>query len=83
MRFEELLAFEAEAVGGFLERDEDAGLDGENWMEAGAATHGHTIVVMTTNVKRKEWSGQHKRRLSILTDDCENLGGRMDKPGLA
>jgi hypothetical protein len=48
-----LFGFEAEAVGGFLKGDEDAGLDGESWMRDGAATHGVTIVVMTTNVKRK------------------------------
>jgi|SRR5580704_8785104 hypothetical protein len=54
MRLEELLAFQAEVVGGFLEGDEDAGFDGESGMRSGAATHAVTIVVMTTNVKRKE-----------------------------
>jgi hypothetical protein len=54
VRFEELFGFEAEGVGRFLEGDEDTGFDGERWMGDGAATHGGTIVVMTTNVKRKE-----------------------------
>jgi hypothetical protein len=57
MRLEELLGFEAEAVGGLLKGDEDTGLDGKSWMGNGAATHGATIVVMTTNVKRKELRG--------------------------
>jgi hypothetical protein len=54
MGLEELFGFEAEGVGCFLEGDEDAGFDRERWMGNGAATHGGTIVVMTTNVKRKE-----------------------------
>jgi hypothetical protein len=54
VRLEELLAFEAEAVRGLLEGDEDSGFDGENRMWSGATTHALTIVVMTTSVKRKE-----------------------------
>ena len=53
MGFEKLLGFEAEGIGGFLERDEDAVFrrkSGAGWR---AATHEHTIIVMTTNVKRK------------------------------
>jgi hypothetical protein len=57
MRLEELLGFQAEVVGSFLEGDEDTGFDGESGMRRGAATHGVTIVVMTTSVKRKEWEG--------------------------
>jgi hypothetical protein len=53
-----LLGFEAEGVGSSLERDEDAGFDWERRMGNGAATHGATIVVMTTNVKRKELGGK-------------------------
>jgi hypothetical protein len=58
VRLEELLAFQAEVVGGFLERDEDTGFDGEGGMGSGAATHGNKIVVITTNVKRKELGGK-------------------------
>ena len=50
---EELLGFEAEGIGGFLEGDEEAVLNGESGMGKSAATHAGTIVVMTTNVKRK------------------------------
>jgi hypothetical protein len=54
MRFEELLGLEAEGVGGLLERNEKAVLDREGGMGGCAATHELKIVVMTTNVKRKE-----------------------------
>lgn len=50
---EELLGFEAKGVGGLLQRNEDASFDGKRWPGCGAGTHGHTIVVMTTNVNRK------------------------------
>jgi hypothetical protein len=52
MGLEELLGFEAQGIGGLLEGDEDGVLQG-NSMGGRAATHGITIVVMTTNVKRK------------------------------
>jgi hypothetical protein len=52
MWFEELLDFESEGVGGLLEGDKDAVLDGEGETRRGA-THGGRIVVMTTNVKRE------------------------------
>jgi hypothetical protein len=55
VRLEELVGFEAEGIGGFLERDENGVLQGKRGMGARAATHGDTIVVMTTNVKRKEF----------------------------
>jgi hypothetical protein len=54
MRFEELLGLEAEGVGGLLERNEEAVLDREGGMRGCASTHKPKIVVMTTNVKRKE-----------------------------
>jgi hypothetical protein len=53
MGLEELLSFEAEGIRGFLEGDEEAVLDGKSGMGNSAATHAGTIVVMTTNVKRK------------------------------
>ena len=53
MGLEELLSFEAEGIGGFLEGDEDAVFQGKRGMGKKAATHGGTIVVMTINVKRK------------------------------
>ena len=53
MGLEELLGFEAEGIGGFLEGDEDAVFQGKKGMGKWAATHADTIVVMTTNVKRK------------------------------
>jgi len=53
VRLEKLLGFEAERVGGLLEGNEEAILDGESGPGIGGATHGATIVVMTTNVKRK------------------------------
>jgi len=62
VRLEELFGFQAKVVGSFLEGDEDAGFDGESWMGDGAATHAVTIVVMTTNVKRKELSGETEGR---------------------
>jgi len=52
---EELFSFEAEGVGGFLERDEDAVLEGKEGMPGRTATHEAKIVVVTTNVKRKEF----------------------------
>ena len=54
MRLEELLTFEAEVVCGFLEGDKDTRFDGESRMRSRAATHRKMIVVITTNVKRKE-----------------------------
>ena len=53
MGLEELLGLEAEGIGSFLEGDEEAVLDGKSGMGKSAATHADTIVVMTTNVKRK------------------------------
>ncbi len=53
MGLEELLGFEAEGIGGLLEGDEEAVLHGKRRMRKSAATHPGTIVVMTTNVKRK------------------------------
>jgi hypothetical protein len=53
MWFEELLDFESEGVGGLLEGDKDAVLDGEGETRRRGATHGGRIVVMTTNVKRE------------------------------
>jgi hypothetical protein len=53
MGLEELLGFEAERVGGLLERNEDAIFDGKSGTRWGPATHEATIVVMTTSVKRK------------------------------
>lgn len=50
---EELLGLEAEEIGGFLERNENAVFQGKSWADIGAATHEDTIVVMTTSVKRK------------------------------
>jgi hypothetical protein len=50
---EELLGFEAEGVGSLLEGDEDGVLHGKSCAGGIAATHGPTIVVMTTDVKRK------------------------------
>ena len=53
MRLEELLGFEAEGIGGLLEGDEDGVLHRKRSAGEIAATHGATIVVVTTNVKRK------------------------------
>jgi len=53
MGFEELFRFEAQGIGGFLEGNKDAVLQGKRGKGNRAATHGDTIVVMTTNVKRK------------------------------
>lgn len=53
MWLEELLGFEAEEIGGFLEGNEHAVFQGKSWTDIGAATHEDTIVVVTTNVKRK------------------------------
>jgi hypothetical protein len=50
---EELLGFQAEGVGGLLQGDEDGVLHGESRVGGMATTHGATIVVMTTDVKRK------------------------------
>jgi len=52
VRLEELFGFEAEAIRGPLERNKDMVLNGKGSMRDRAATHGGTIVVMTTNVKR-------------------------------
>jgi hypothetical protein len=51
--FEQLLGFEAEGVGGLLEGDENGVLHGKSCAGGKTATHGPTIVVMTTDVKRK------------------------------
>jgi hypothetical protein len=53
MGLEELLGFEAERIRGFLEGNEEAVLDGKSGVGKSAAAHAGTIVVMTTNVKRK------------------------------
>jgi hypothetical protein len=53
MGLKELLGFEAERIRGLLEGNEDAVLDGKSGVGKSAATHADTIVVMTTNVKRK------------------------------
>jgi hypothetical protein len=50
---EELLGFEAEGVCGLLQGDEDGVLQGKSGARGMASTHAATIVVMTTNVKRK------------------------------
>jgi hypothetical protein len=50
---EELLGFETQGIGSFLKGDEDAVFQGQSGVGSWAATHEHTIVVMTTNVKRK------------------------------
>jgi hypothetical protein len=53
MGLEELLGFEAEGIGGFLEGDKNAVFQGKRGTGKNAATHEGTIVVMTINVKRK------------------------------
>jgi hypothetical protein len=53
MGLKELLGFEAERIRGLLEGNEDAVLDGKSGVGKSAAAHAGTIVVMTTNVKRK------------------------------
>ena len=53
MGLEELLGFEAERIGGFLEGDEDAVFQGKKGEGKRTATHAGTIVVVTINVKRK------------------------------
>jgi hypothetical protein len=51
---EQLLSFEAERIGSLLKRYKHAILQGECGLGRRATSHGANIVVMTTNVKRKE-----------------------------
>jgi hypothetical protein len=76
--FEELLDFKAEEIGDLLERDEDAVFQGKSRMGRRAPTHGATIVVMTTNVKRKESAAGDG---SLLAGGSGETGGPFNTRG--
>jgi hypothetical protein len=62
MRLEKLDGLEAEGVGGFLEGNKEAIFEGEIGWGRVAATHEDTIVVTTTNVKRKSLRAARRRQ---------------------
>jgi hypothetical protein len=62
MRLEKLDGLETEGVGGFLEGNKEAIFEGKIGRRRVAATHEGTIVVETTNVKRKSLRAARRRQ---------------------